>query len=63
MKNIIFSALEILRSGHCSGNLTTNFDTLSITKLKSDVNVLLEIAEMAPERSNITLWNKMTCRL
>ena len=51
MKNIIFSALEILRSGHCSGNLTTNFDTLSITKLNSDVNVLLEIAEMAPERS------------
>ena len=52
MNNIlILTALEILRSGHCSGNYITNLDDSSIRDLKVDVTTLLDIAKMSPKRS------------
>ena len=43
-------ALSILRSGHCSGNLTNSLDEFAVEALKMDVTTLLEIGKISPER-------------
>ena len=49
---ILTSALSILRSGHCSGNLINNLSEFAIEALKLDITTLLEIANLSPKRND-----------